>query len=326
MLLNRRDWLAYPTRWSLGLAIAPFGWLGACAAGSGTDGISEIEGEQIQEVRSGRTLNIVQTIERIRHADVVLLGELHDNPHHHQRRADLLTALGMPIPVVVEYLPRGATPSLLSSADAQALLQALERVGFDAEGWQWPLHQPLFAAIARSGDLLRGGNLPRETTRRVAREGIAALPVELQAILQAAPLAPTARRSLERDLQDGHCGQLGASHLPAMVAVQRGRDAAMALALITELDAWRSKQGRGPVLLLAGNGHVRRDYGVPQLLAAQRPELRLLAIEFAEPPQEAAPPDAPFDIVWKTPMAVRGDPCAAFTAPKVKKQSAFERL
>lgn len=271
--------------------------LGGCA---GTRAPGE---ERIVEAATGRTLTRAELIERLRGSDVVLLGELHDNPHHHARRADLLAALDTPAAVVVEQLPRGAAPALAAGADRAALRQALERAGFDAEGWGWPAHEPVFAAAARAGHRVLGGNLPRELARRVAREGGDALPAELRAPIDAAPLPPPARQALEDDLQAGHCGQLPAARLPGMVWAQRGRDAAMAQTLREALAA----RPRGPVVLIAGNGHVRRDYGVPQLLASQLPGRRVLAIGFVEAGDTI--PAAAYDIAWVTPAAPRSDPC-----------------
>lgn len=275
----------------------------------------------IDEVATGRRLSEADVAARLREADVVLLGEVHDNPLHHERRAALLVALGSPVPVVVEHLPRGSEPAWRPGSDDAALLLALERAGFDAKGWRWPLHRPLFRALAAGHHPVRGGNLSRDAVRPVVRDGVAALPPDLRTIVRDAPLAPAAQRALEQDLQDGHCGQLGARFLPGMTAAQRGRDASMAVALLAALAPGKAGGGRGPVLLLAGNGHVRRDYGVPQLLAAVRPDLRLLAVGFAELPTATAPAaGAPFDIVWSTPPAVRDDPCAGFVVPSAPKR------
>mgnify|MGYP006201562501 CR=1 FL=1 len=43
---------------------------------------------------------------------------------------------------------------------------------------------------------------------------------------------------------------------------------------------WRQKVA--PAVLLAGNGHVRLDYGVGQLFAALRPQARVLSVGFLE--------------------------------------------
>ena len=98
-----------------------------------------------------------------------------------------------------------------------------------------------------------------------------------------------------------------------MLWAQRGRDVAMALSMAEALDAVSSAGNRGPVVLVAGNGHVRKDYGVPQVLAVIRPGTRLLSIGFGEddaPDREATP--AVVDVIWSTEPAQRADPCEAF--------------
>jgi uncharacterized iron-regulated protein len=274
-------------------------------------------GGAIVATPGGERLTPPAVLDRMRAAEIVLMGELHDNPHHHAERAALLSALRAPVPVVAEHLSRGAAPVLSAAARGEELLRALEAVGFDAKDWRWPLHEPLFAALARGGHDLHGGNLPRDAAHRVARDGLDAVPEDLRRLLDAAPLAASARSALEQDLLHGHCGHLSAGRVPGMVWAQRARDAAMAAALLAELDRVADRRVAGPVVLLAGNGHVRRDYGVPQLLAAVRPQVRLLSIGFVESGGAAVPlAEQPHDIVWTTPAAMREDPCKAFVAPR----------
>lgn len=252
-------------------------------------------GERIVEAASGREITRDDLLQRIRASDYTLLGELHDNPHHHARRAELLRALGSGIAVVAEQLPHGAPVAL--GPDLHASLAA---AGFDAKGWRWPLHEPLFAALARTGAVLAGGNLARDSARRIAREGEPALPPALAAVLQAAPLGAAAQAVLDADLVAGHCGQLPPARLPGMRWAQRARDASMALAL----EEARAR----PALLLAGNGHVRLDHGVGQLLAARHPQARLVSVAFAEPGASVA--ELSCTHLWITRSVEREDPCA----------------
>ena len=84
--------------------------------------------DRIVDIASGRDLTRAELLATLRQADVVLLGELHDNPHHHQRRGALLVELGPRAAVVAEQMPRGAR--VAPGADLRARLEA---VGFD--GW-----------------------------------------------------------------------------------------------------------------------------------------------------------------------------------------------
>lgn len=257
---------------------------------------TRVPDERIVDSATGRTLTRAELVEALRAGDVVLLGELHDNPLHHRRRGELIAALGAASVVVAEQMTRGR-----SVAPDGDLLGALSAAGFDPRGWEWPLHEPLFAAVRGAGLPLSGGNLERDRVRRIAREGEAAWPADIAAALRPAPLAAAAQAALDAELLAGHCGQLPAARLPGMRAAQRARDAAMVLALV--------EAGGRPAVLLAGNGHVRKDHGVPQLLAALRPGTRVLSVAFLEP--GAAVDPVAGDYLWFTPAVERGDPCAA---------------
>lgn len=247
--------------------------------------------DRIVEVASGRELTRDELLAALRGADFVLLGELHDNAWHHRRRGELIGALG-PVPVVAEHLTRGQAVRF-----GHDLLASLQAAGFEAQGWDWPVHEPLFAAIRQAGAPLGGGNLPRDVVRQVARDGQP--PADLAALIASAPLPAAAQAALDADLLQGHCGHLTPARLPAMRQAQRARDAAMALAL--QAAATR------PALLVAGNGHVRTDYGVPPLLQALAPGRRTLAVGFGEHGDDWR--QAPYTYLWITPRQDRQDPC-----------------
>jgi len=273
-----------------------------CGAGCATP--SDLPtGERIVEVASGRSVTRAELLAAIRASDYALLGEQHDDPLHHRRRGELIAALPATAAVIAEQLPRGAP--VVFGSDLEA---SLVRSGFEPKGWGWPLHEPLFAAIARANLPLRGGNLTRDDARRVAREGDAALPAGLAASLAAAPLAGAAQAVLDADLVQGHCGQLDAAQLSGVRRAQRARDASMLAAL--------RESGGKPAVLVAGNGHVRRDYGVPQLAAALTPTAKVVSVGFVE--ADSDDDRAPYTYRWITPPIAREDPCAGFVMPKPK--------
>lgn len=273
----------------------------------------------IVDAVSGAALSLQAALARMLAADFVLLGELHDNPHHHARRAALLRAWPQRVMVIAEHLPRTVDAvTWPAEHDEAAVLRVLEAADFDARGWRWPAHAPLFTALAHAGHTLRGGNLPREAARQLAREGLSALPADLRPIVEAAPLVAAARKVLEDDLLRSHCGHLPPERAAPMSTAQRGRDAAMAQALMVVHDRMRTEGKPGPVVLLAGNGHVRRDYGVPQLLQHVRPQTKVVAVGFVELDRGGVAPRplaGLYDVVWATPRVARTDPCADMVLP-----------
>ncbi|AVO37637.1 ChaN family lipoprotein [Pukyongiella litopenaei] len=234
-------------------------------------------------------------------ADVVILGEVHDNPGHHRLQAAAVEALA-PAAVVWEML----TPEMAARFDA-ALLSDPDRLEA-ALGWadtSWPsfgLYYPVFAASGAAR--VYGGNVPRATARAVAGDGPAAVfgaDAGLYGLDMALPAAEQAEReALQRA---AHCNQLPEDRLAMMVDIQRLRDAVMARAVIAA-----HEETGGPVAVITGNGHARRDRGVPRFLDHVRPALRVLSVGQSE----QGGIDGAFDLVLDSPAPDRDDPCDAF--------------
>lgn len=265
-----------------------------------------IPAPQIFETSQGQPLSMALLVPQLSKADVVVLGEIHDNPHHHAQRAELLLALSAnrAWQVVAEHL----------DADQQVdhrlpLLQGLSDAGFDAQGWQWPMHEPLFQRIQQLGWPLWGGNLPASQTRTVYQNQGQSLAEPIRALIAQATLPEPAMANLRQSIDEGHCGALPAHMFDGMIAVQRARDAHMAQAVLMHT----------PAVLIAGNGHAWKDVGVPQILQAHRTDLKVVSVLFLEEdPAEPLKPEAASmtawrhkaDYLWITPAAAREDPCA----------------
>ena len=263
----------------------------------------DLAAAQILDLTSGKEISVEVLAERLRSADVVLLGELHDNPHHHQARASLIPQFATnKTTIVAEHLPTGRRVT-----STGASLSDLEAAGFNRNGWGWPLHQPLFESVLGRGYALIGGNLPAGFSKELMSQGQAAMPLPMARAYEQAVLLSPARSRLEQDLIDGHCGKLPDKYLAPMKLVQRATDISMATALITHR----------PSVLVAGNGHVRRDYGVPQVLSALEPSLKISSVGFYEGGTDRAELikslAGRYDFVWLTDDTQRTDPCADFT-------------
>lgn len=238
-------------------------------------------------------------------ARFVLLGEVHDNAEHHRRRAAQLRALladGRPTRVVFEPMAASRDAALAAAprnAEAVADAGALDR-----RAWGWPLHKPLVEAALAGGAVIAGGGVEPAAARAVVRQGLAAVPPELRALIDAdTGWGAAEQRALETALTDGHCGALPARLLPGMALAQRLRDAALARALLVAPPGTRG-------VLVAGNGHVRRDLGVPRLLRAAGVAARDIEVwGYVEDGDGTAP--GGFDRVVSAPPAPREDPCKA---------------
>jgi len=243
-----------------------------------------------------------RVLDAMRAAPVVLLGEVHDNPAHHQLQARAVAAQG-PAALVFEMLTpeqaARATPNL--RADPAALGAALE---WAQSGWpDFAMYAPIFAAAPQAR--IYGGALDRAAVRRAMTEGAAAVfGAEAARYGLDQPLGTQDQAAREVLQQEAHCNALPPEMLPGMVAAQRLRDAALARAVVQAL-----AETGGPVAVITGTGHVRRDHGIPAALALAAPELSVLAVGQLEADPGA---DAPFDLWVVTDPVDRPDPCAAF--------------
>ncbi|MEX2284875.1 MAG: ChaN family lipoprotein [Gemmatimonadota bacterium] len=285
------------------------------ACGARVPGAETERGFQLPDsivVRDGSTgarINANQLRQRLSETDLVLLGEVHDNGIQHGIRGQLLTALAARRPAIVfEQFAEAEGPIPPPAADAP-MERWLDERGFDRTSWKWPLHRPVVQAALEHGRSLWGTGLSREALRSVVREGESAAPAHLRTILARAPLDTVARAKFNHELFVGHCGQLPTEMMPGMRAAQVARDASMARALA-------SASTSGPAVLIAGNGHVRRDIAVPRLLRVTAPDKSVLAVGFLERTETGAEPEpaerAQFDLVVITPRVAREDPCAEF--------------
>ena len=228
-------------------------------------------------------------------ADVYILGEVHDNALHHDGQARVVAA-AQPKAVVFEMLSSEqaakVTPELLR--DQAALGAALE---WEASGWpDFAIYWPVFAAL---GDAkVYGAARPREQVRRAFKEGAAAVFGAGYGLEQ-----PLQEGQLEQRKQEqfaDHCEAMPLKMMGGMVEAQRFRDAAFA---DTVMQAYR--ETGGPVVLITGNGHARKDWGAPTMLEG----VKVLVVGFVEDPVEGEPP---FDFWMATEAAEREDPCLAF--------------
>lgn len=232
-------------------------------------------------------------------ADVVILGEVHDNAEHHRNQARAVAAI-RPKALVFEMLTEAQAAQMPAGRDdAGALADALGWVG-------WPdfaLYHPIFLAapLAR----IFGGDLPPGEARRSVQDGAAAVfGADAARFGLGDALDPADQAAREAEMMAAHCDALPAELLAGMVQAQRLRDAALARAVAR---AWH--ETGGPVVLIAGSEHARTDRGVPAVLARAMPGLSVLSVGQIEAP---AGPVQPYDLWVVTGAALRSDPCAAF--------------
>lgn len=237
-------------------------------------------------------------------AQLWLLGEVHDNAQQHALRLRAFEAL----------LATGARPALLMEQLDRERQSLIDRLRTDAgprppdaqrvidvaapskASWQWDFYRP-FIALALKHELpIVAANVSRHDARLVASQGLAAQGFD-------ANVPEDILRTQTNLIVASHCGMIDAAQALRMAYAQVARDQFMAKML-------EQHRERGAVLL-AGNGHVRRDIGVPRWLSADTRQ-HTQAIGLLEAGDHNA---QAFDTALSTPSQQRQDPCASMPRP-----------
>ncbi len=293
--------------------------LASCAAFPG-DPAAGGSVPRVYDTATGARLGEEELWRRLTAADFLLLGETHDNPEHHRLQARIIRRLAAEPPgtgaVAFEMLPVDRQPVVdrhLTRADAD-LRAFAAAVAWERSGWpDFALYEPVFAAALATGARVLAADLATGVTRRIRREGFAVLaPGFRRRTGLDRPLPAALERGLRETLARAHCGRLPESMLPGMLRVQRARDAMLA-------DRMAAFRGRGRVVLITGNGHARKDWGVPFYLRQLAPGRAILSLGLIEvrPGEALVAEGRPFDLVWFTGGPPRGgrDPCEAIREP-----------
>ena len=242
---------------------------------------------------------------------IFLLGEIHDNPNGHSARLafvkQLVAQQQKPV-VAMEQLDRETQPELdLALARCQDVDCVLKKVG--SPDWDWDFYKPYVQMALDQKITLVAANLSNADLRQVMTKGFAAVySPQVIAEYKLNPL-PMQLLSLQRKaIQEGHCNLLPAQAIDPMVQGQIARDVWMASVVMG---------GQNPtVILIAGNGHVRKDAGVYQWLSPQH-QAQTQVHAYIEQAEETDT-DA-FDQVHRVATIDREDPCLVFQKMPVTK-------
>ncbi len=233
-------------------------------------------------------------------ADVVILGEIHDNPDHHKVQTEAIEVIA-PSAVVWEMVTEEGAQRLAQTAASNP--EELGRILRWAEtGWPpLSMYYPIFQATDAP---VYGAMVPRAAARAAMDRGAAtALGADAARYGLTVPLPAQEQAAREADQLVAHCNALPQQMLPQMVAIQRLRDAVLTRSILQAMD-----DTGGPVAVITGNGHARKDRGIPTFLSRLRPGLKVFVLGQSEDGQI----EGTFDVVIDSPAVDREDPCQAF--------------
>ena len=234
---------------------------------------------------------------------VLLLGEVHDNAAGHAARLAWLrttiTERKLRPALAMEQFDRERQPLLDQAlADCRDADCVIAKAGQGS--WDWPLYRPLIQYALDEGLPLLAANVSRDDARRAMKDGLGAvLDAETRRRHHAeAPVPADIVAAQHAEIIGSHCGQLPEAVARRMVDAQVARDIWMARMVAN------GAAQRGSAVLIAGNGHVRRDVGVPRWLPPA-----LAATAEVHGFVESEPVAGEFDVVHRVAPQPRPDPC-----------------
>jgi uncharacterized iron-regulated protein len=242
---------------------------------------------------------------------IILMGEIHDNSHGHTLRLHHVMALisqGHRPVVAMEQIDRENQAvldnALVRCEDVNCVLDAAATAG-----WEWRFYKPFVQLALDKKITLIAANLSNADVRKVMSNGFKAVfsPETINSY-NLNQIQPQLLNAQNKAIQEGHCNMLPAQAIGPMVQGQIARDVWMASVVNGVTNQM--------VVLIAGNGHVRKDAGVYQWLSPDKQGLTQVhgVVERADTNDANW-----FDHVVTVPEVEREDPCRVFTQKPGKK-------
>ena len=277
---------------------------------------------RIVDTLTGEILTPGDMGSRLKHADIIYVGELHSSLSHHRVQRDLIVAL----------IRAGTRPALgLEMVEAQHqkvldrwvagdLTESALRSLLDwQEGWghDFSLYRDIFELARVHKIPLFALNAPRSLVRRVAKVGREGLTEEELRICPPLRSGTPEHRKYVRGFFQGHHG--GHAHsFDRFYAAQLVWDEFMAARVGEALP-----QVKGPLVVLAGRGHIEFAHGIPSRVEATFDSSFLVVLpvapghlsHYAKHLRRLSYPDKRADFFWEAPASSAG-PHAKEPGPK----------
>jgi uncharacterized iron-regulated protein len=247
-----------------------------------------------------------QVAARARGAEVIYLGELHDNPRHHAIQARILEALlaaGSRPALAFEMVPETRQADLEAAVRSDAGPAEVDRrLDWSAQGWpDFGMYWPLFELARKHGLPVIGTDLNPDLARRIGRAGLAAAGEDPARLRSALVDDPARDKAIARRLRAAHCDQISEDRAIRMLDGWYAHNVVIARRVRGGLE--QATQ----VVVIIGRGH-QSPGGVPEQLAALRPGTRQFVVGLYEG-QADGPTEPLSDVLWVTPARPHPNPC-----------------
>ena len=221
---------------------------------------------QILDIKEQKTITYTTLLEKLAAANVVFLGEVHNNPDHHLIQIQILQSLSHiwgHYTLAVEFLPAQIQPLIDKYLDGQIPEgEFLKKIDWhETWGFDYHFYRPLIDFQRYSGNPLAAINAPRDVVRKVAAKGLKSLSQrERLLIAQDIDLTDNRHRALLKEIYKSHSHDL-LKNFEYFYEAQCVWDETMAQNLATLIKDTHTK-----IVVICGNGHLVYGLGIPKRL------------------------------------------------------------
>ena len=225
-------------------------------------------------------------------ADVIYLGEKHDQPEHHRLQVSIIKALvdrGLKPAIGLEMLTvdetsiamlytQGVPHSLMQGKHISAEDWLRQRLGWQAHNSSdWQFYGPILVLAREHKLTVFGADLPEPLRSRITKVGKNGLsPVEKGQIIDTGLENDNYRHFMYDRFKQAHCGWGSDDYLSRLYDNWLARNDTMAGGIVRTLE----EAGNAPVILVVGAGHTQFNLGVYERVENQAPHLKQVNIGF----------------------------------------------
>jgi uncharacterized iron-regulated protein len=230
-------------------------------------GPQQIENGQIINLFRHKTITQEQLYDQLSKKQVVLVGETHNDPHHHKVQLKIIQALNKRhenLAIGLEMFPRHLQPILDRwVADEFTRKDFLKAVDWDnIWGFDEELYMPIFRFARDNNIPLIGMNVKREVVKEVRLKGVDGVDESIRQELPEIAPASGEYKTVLREVFDSHPMMSKMGKFDNFVQAQQVWDGVMA----TQISKWFEQNPYGLVIGLAGSGHISHGHGIPHQL------------------------------------------------------------
>lgn len=257
--------------------------------------------------RSLNELSQAEILQELTNADVVYLGETHDNLDEHQAQFKIIQALyqkNSNIAIALEMFQR-PYQNILNQYLAREITEAelIQKSQYNQRwGYPWENYAEILRFAQQNNLPVLALNTPTEVTRKVAQEGLESLTPDEQKYIPPISEIRTEPEEYRKMLQEiyqqhHHSGKGNSAAFENFFMAQVLWDETMAETIAKFIQASSETQ----VIVLAGKGHIVYGYGIPSRVKRRLTNQNLVqrSVVFKSPQLEPLSTDRSIaDFIW----------------------------